>query len=130
MFRSKILKYFVRKRRPKKKISAARRQQIETARALVSTKLIEWNTLYQFSYSRVFIKNQKTRWGSCSSKRNLNFNYKIIYLPPHLVDYLIVHELCHLQHLNHGPAFWALVARALPNYAELRAELHAFPMPR
>lgn len=130
MFRSKIFKYFVRVRRPKKKISASRRQQIETARALVATKLIEWNTLYQFSYGRVFIKNQKTRWGSCSSKRNLNFNYKIIHLPPHLVDYLIVHELCHLEQMNHGPMFWALVARALPNYAELRAELHAFPMPR
>ncbi|MEQ8235521.1 MAG: SprT family zinc-dependent metalloprotease [Syntrophomonadaceae bacterium] len=65
---------------------------------------------------RVTIKNQKTRWGSCSSKGNLNFNWKAIMAPPKVVDYIVVHELCHLVHLNHSQDFWKLVASTLPEY--------------
>ena len=55
-----------------------------------------------------------TRWGSCSSKKNLNFNYKIIFLSPQEQNYLIIHELCHLQEMNHSPAFWSLVKKQTP----------------
>jgi predicted metal-dependent hydrolase len=78
---------------------------------------------YNFSYNKVFIKNQRTRWGSCSSNRNLNFNYRIINLAPELQDYLIVHELCHLQEFNHGQAFWNLVGLQIPNYKVVRTQL-------
>lgn len=100
----------------------------EQARVLVHTKLAYWNAFYLFSYKRISIKNQKTRWGSCSSKGNLNFHYKIIMLPEHLVDYLIVHELCHLGQMNHSKAFWDLVARTIPDYQIRQKALLAIPV--
>jgi predicted metal-dependent hydrolase len=88
----------------------------ETARTLVHERLQYWNQLYQFTYNRVAIRDQRSRWGSCSSQKNLNFNYRIAFLPLELADYIIVHELCHLAELNHGNVFWQHVARALPEY--------------
>ena len=65
---------------------------------------------------RVAIRDQKSRWGSCSRKGNLNFNWKLIMAPPEALDYVVVHELCHLHEFNHSPRFWALVAAQLPDY--------------
>jgi predicted metal-dependent hydrolase len=98
-------------------------QHKELARALVHKKLREWNRVYGFSYKRVAIRNTTRSWGSCTSLKNLNFSYKILFLPPHLQDYIIVHELCHLQELNHGPNFWHLVGEQVPNYVACKAEL-------
>lgn len=95
----------------------------ESARELVMRKIAEWNALYGFTVGRVSIKNQTTRWGSCSSKGNLNFNYRIALLPEHLADYIIVHELCHLKEFNHSQKFWDLVGKAIPDYAVRREEL-------
>ena len=93
---------------------------------LVKQKLEQFNQHYNFKWGRVSIKNAKTRWGSCSQKGNLNFNYKIVFLPPALVDYLIVHELCHLKEFNHSPAFWQLVAQTIHNYLRFRQKLKKF----
>jgi predicted metal-dependent hydrolase len=95
----------------------------EDARVLVHKKLLEWNAHYNLEYKRVAIRNSRSRWGSCSVNKNLNFNYKILFLPETLQDYLIVHELCHLQEFNHGQGFWDLVAETIPNYNERRTEL-------
>ena len=65
---------------------------------------------------RVAIREQKTRWGSCSGKGNLNFNWKLIMAPPQALDYVVIHELCHLVEFNHSPRFWALVERQMPEY--------------
>lgn len=65
---------------------------------------------------RVTIREQKTRWGSCSSKGNLNFNWKLIMAPPQVLDYVVIHELCHLKEFNHSPRFWALVEARMPEY--------------
>ena len=65
---------------------------------------------------RVTIRDQKTRWGSCSGKGNLNFNWKLIMAPPECLDYVVIHELCHLYEFNHSPRFWALVAAQMPEY--------------
>ena len=73
----------------------------ETARALAKSRIEYYNTLYGFIFNRISIKNHKSRWGSCSKKGNLNFNYKIALLPEALADYVIVHELCHLGEFNH-----------------------------
>lgn len=100
----------------------------ERARALVHARLAHWSAHYGCSYGRVAIRDQRTRWGSCSSKQNLNFNYRIIFLPLHLADYIIVHEVCHLLELNHGPQFWAHVARACPEYMTHIHELRACDM--
>ncbi|PIR82522.1 hypothetical protein COU20_01840 [Candidatus Kaiserbacteria bacterium CG10_big_fil_rev_8_21_14_0_10_59_10] len=102
----------------------------EAARALVHERLVHFNSIYRFTYRRVFIKNGRSRWGSCSEKGNLNFNYKVLFLPEKLSDYIIVHELCHLGEFNHSPRFWALVERTLPHHAALRKELRAFERER
>ncbi len=100
----------------------------EEARVRVHERLLYWNAFYNFTYNRVAIRDQRSRWGSCSSKQNLNFNYRLIFLPPELFDYVIVHELCHLAHLNHGKDFWDTVARMLPDF-RLRKEALALISP-
>ncbi len=97
----------------------------EEARALVHARISYYNAHYQLPLKKVFIKNTKSRWGSCSSRGNLNFSYKLLFLPPAIADYIIVHELCHLAEFNHGHTFWARVAEACPNYKELRRALRS-----
>lgn len=87
-----------------------------------------FNQAYKFRYNAINVKNQKTRWGSCSKRGNLNFNYKIIHLPPRLADYVIVHEVCHLGEFNHSKKFWRLVAKTFPDYREIRVRLNAFSL--
>lgn len=67
-------------------------------------------------YGRVAVRDQRSRWGSCSSKHNLNFNWKLILAPAEALDYVVVHELCHLREFNHSPRFWRLVRAQLPEY--------------
>lgn len=95
----------------------------EAARQLVLERIAHFNSHYNFSFGRVAIRNQSSRWGSCSVKRNLNFNYRIVELAPELQDYLVVHELCHLAVMNHSRKFWNLVAETIPNYAACRRTL-------
>ena len=90
---------------------------------LVLRRLDYYNTYYKLPISNVRVKNLQSRWGSCSSKANLNFNYSLIHLPERLVDYVVVHELCHIKELNHGPDFWNLVAQTIPDYQFRRQEL-------
>lgn len=68
-------------------------------------------------FGRVTVRDQRSRWGSCSSKHNLNFNWKLIMAPPQALDYVVVHELCHLHEFNHSPRFWARVESQMPDYA-------------
>jgi predicted metal-dependent hydrolase len=96
----------------------------EVARQIIKERLEYFNDFYKFEYKRVAIKNHKTRWGSCSEKKNLNFNYRVAFLEPHLRDYVIIHELCHLREFNHGPKFWQLVALRAPEYLHTRRELY------
>lgn len=98
----------------------------EGARRLAYERLAHFNQLYKLTYGAISIRDQKTRWGSCSRAGNLNFNYKLAIVPEHIADYVIVHELCHLQEFNHSKAFWDLVARAIPNHREIRKQLRAF----
>ncbi|HRH26319.1 MAG TPA: SprT family zinc-dependent metalloprotease [Candidatus Paceibacterota bacterium] len=86
-------------------------------------KVQEFNTFYRYLVKSISIRNQKTRWGSCSRRGSLNFNYKIAFLPEPLVDYLVVHELCHLGEFNHSSKFWDLVAKTIPDYKEKRTLL-------
>jgi predicted metal-dependent hydrolase len=95
----------------------------EAARVLAKERLAFWNAHYGFRIGKVAIRNQRSRWGSCSKKGNLNFNYRIAFLPAHLSDYIIVHELCHLREFNHSMRFWDLVAKAVPDWKTCRAEL-------
>jgi len=108
-----------------KRSGGKREYRLLKERALVfAQERVEYfNAIYQFTFKRISIRNQKTRWGSCSKRGNLSFNYKIVKLPQHLADYIIVHELCHLGQFNHSKKFWDLVARVVPNHKALRREL-------
>ncbi len=90
-------------------------------------RLVPWleevSTELDLPFSGVTLRGQKSRWGSCSARRHINLNYALLFLPPHCVRYLFVHELCHTVHLNHSPHYWALVASKEPNYRHLEKEL-------
>lgn len=88
----------------------------EIARGVIHDRLKYFSSRYGFSFNRVAIRDTKRSWGSCSSKGNLNFSYKLLFLSPCLRDYVIVHELCHLRELNHGQPFWLQVAGIMPDY--------------
>lgn len=118
--------YRYRRRRRKSTNTKHYRAHKEIARALIHERLEHYNAYYQLPYKRVAVRNQRRRWGSCSSLGNLNFNYKILFLPEEIRDYIIVHELCHLKELNHSPRFWALVAEMMPAYNEYRKMLRRF----
>ena len=89
------------------------------ARDLVKSKLQKWNTILGYKYKGFSIKKLKSRWGSCSSSKDLSFNYKILFLPETMQDYIVVHELCHLKELNHSKKFWALVESVIPDYQKI-----------
>ena len=72
------------------------------------------------TYGRITIRAQRTRWGSCSSRGNLNFNCLLMLAPDEVRDYVVVHELCHRRHMDHSPAFWAEVERVMPHWRERR----------
>ena len=76
----------------------------------------------------VTVKNQKTRWGSCSAKGNVNFNYQLAFLPEELLDYVVIHELAHRRHMNHSRAFWAEVEKYCPDYLERREQLKEYSL--
>jgi len=93
------------------------------AKKLITERLNYFNKHYGFAYKNITIRNQQTRWGSCSSKGNLNFRYTLLFLPLHLVDYVVVHELCHIQEMNHSKRFWLLVGQTISDYKSRRREL-------
>lgn len=117
--------YFWGFRRLRRRSSVTRHylEHRESAREIILARLNFWNQFYGFRYNRVVIRNQRTCWGSCSSLKNLNFSYKLVFLPAHLQDYVVLHELCHLKELNHGPNFWSEMARAMPDCLERMQEL-------
>lgn len=95
-------------------------------RQLVTQRVEYYAGLMGISYGRISMRNQKTRWGSCSSDGNLNFNCRLLYVPKELVDYVVVHELAHRRHMNHSPEFWQEVEQYLPDYRELRKRLRQY----
>jgi len=103
-------------------------QNKTSALTLVRERIQFFNAHYHLTWKRISIKNASTRWGSCSRLKNLNFNYKIIYLPPELQEYLIVHELCHLQEMNHSKKFWQLVAQTIPQQTQCRRALRKYSL--
>jgi len=88
--------------------------------ALLKTKLPRYAAALGVSFGRVTVRHQRSRWGSCSGEGNLNFNCLLMLAPPEVLDYVVIHELCHRLEMNHSPAFWANVARLMPDYKKHR----------
>jgi predicted metal-dependent hydrolase len=127
MFRYRIV--YRRRRRPASAAGARRFSACkEAARLLVHERIAALNAHYGLPLKKIFIKNSRSRWGSCSELGNLNFNYRILFLPPALQDYVVAHELCHLKEMNHSPAFWALVEETVPAHKAARRELRNIPI--
>lgn len=95
-------------------------QMAAEALAVLPPKVRQYAAVLGVTYGRITIRNQKTRWGSCSSKGNLNFNCLLTQVPEPVLDYVIVHELCHRKEMNHSESFWRMVESVLPDYKERR----------
>lgn len=93
---------------------------IDYAKKFIAERLELFKVKIGVKITTVRYKNQKTRWGSCSSKGNLNFNWRLIMAPKTILDYVVVHELCHLKHMDHSRKFWELVSSFIPDYKERR----------
>ncbi len=105
-------------------ISEQERQEgIRTAKERIPCRVAYFAQRMGVTYGRITIREQKTRWGSCSSKGNLNFNWKLVLMPDEVLDYVVVHELAHRFEMNHSDRFWAIVAEVLPDYRERRKML-------
>ncbi|MEO6729492.1 MAG: M48 family metallopeptidase [Candidatus Dojkabacteria bacterium] len=89
---------------------------IERSRDHIADRVKFYAKNFNFQFKRVAIKDTVTRWGSCSSDKNLNFNWRLSFAPLKVLDYVIVHELCHTVHLNHSNSFWEEVERVMPEY--------------
>ena len=88
------------------------------AMLIIPERAAYYARLMGVNYGRITIRNQKTRWGSCSSKGNLNFNCLLMLTPTEVMDYVVVHELCHLKELNHSKRFWEEVSKVMPDYQQ------------
>lgn len=98
----------------------------QDASDLALSRCLYFNQFYNFKIKSIKIRNQKTRWGSCSSSGELSFNYKIFFLPPDLQDYIIVHELAHLKEMNHSSRFWDLVSLQIPDYKRRMKDIRLY----
>lgn len=102
-----------------------RRFLIRRALEHIREELERWAPTVGMPYGRVAIREQRTRWGSCSSCGNLNFNWRLILAPPEALTYVVIHELCHLKDFNHSPRFWAEVRARMPEYEVWKKWLRA-----
>ena len=88
----------------------------QAAKEYIPKRVAYYAELLDVTYATISIRDQKTRWGSCSSKGNLSFSWRLILAPPKVLDYVVVHELCHRKEMNHSPRFWALMESIIPDY--------------
>lgn len=96
----------------------------QKALSVIPDKVKYYAEIMGVTYGRITIRNQKTRWGSCSSKGNLNFNCLLMLMPDKVLDYVVVHELCHLKQMNHSKKFWKEVERYMPDYPNYKKWLN------
>ena len=102
-------------------VAGCREKMYREQARLVCTKQAEYySKMMGVTYGRIAIKNTRTRWGSCSSWENLNFHWKLVLMPPAILDYVVIHELAHRKEMNHSSRFWAEVEKILPDYRERR----------
>lgn len=88
----------------------------KAARDTFTARVAYYHPFTGGNYTSITIRDQKSRWGSCSSRGTLSFNYRLVFAPPKVLDYVVVHELCHLTHMNHSKDFWNMVETIMPEY--------------
>lgn len=126
--------------REQNQLEALEKRYRKAAKEYIPGRVAHFHQFTGGSYDKIVIRDQKTRWGSCSSNGTLSFNYRLMLAPPSILDYVVVHELCHLKHMNHSPEFWAAVESVIPDYkirrkwlkdhgSELTMVNHLFPSP-
>lgn len=105
-------------------LDAAQEKELRAqARTMLEQRVAYFARQIGVTYGRITVRDQKTRWGSCSQAGNLNFNFRLILAPPEVLDYVVVHELCHRRQMNHSAQFWNEVAQVLPDYRAKKAWL-------
>lgn len=102
--------------------------EIQKIKDKIADRVKYYCAVMQVKVGRITIRNQKTRWGSCSSAGNVNFNYQLYYLSDELLDYVVVHELAHRRHMDHSKEFWSEVARYCPDYRARRKQLKEYQL--
>lgn len=129
-FNPKTGLFFRIKARPRRKapVNAEVERLRAQAKAELPPRLAELAAQHSFHYNKVFIKNNISNWGSCSSLGNINLNLRLVTLPDELRDYVMLHELCHLKYMNHGPKFHELLESVCPGHRELAARLKSVKM--
>lgn len=109
-------------------IECLSKQELDNIKDTFEKRVQFYCNIMNVSVGRITIRNQKTRWGSCSSKGNVNFNYQLYYMPQELMDYVIVHELSHRRYMNHSAQFWSEVEKYCPEYGTCRKQLKEYEL--
>ena len=104
------------------------RDELEKIKKKIESRVNAYKKAMGVTIGWITIRNQKTRWGSCSSKGNLNFNYQLYYLPDELLDYVVIHELAHRRYMDHSKEFWDEVEKYCPDYRERRQQLKKYKL--
>jgi predicted metal-dependent hydrolase len=126
-FTGRFFTIVARRRKPRKAPVNARVEQLRAqAKQELPPRLAELAALHGFHYNKVFIKNNVSNWGSCSSLGNINLNLRLVELPSQLRDYVMLHELCHLKYLNHSPEFHALLESVCPGHRALARQMKEY----
>lgn len=108
-------------------LPATRPQAYNSSRS-IRALVRKWARRMNVEVGRVSLRQMFRKWGSCSAQGNITLNTALFYVPPHLAEYIVVHELAHLRVFDHSPAFWAVVAEYLPHYRALEEELNTYPV--
>lgn len=103
-----------------KRLQTMEKRYRNSARDIFTKRVAYYHQFTGGNYTSITIRDQKSRWGSCSSRGTLSFNYRLVFAPPKVLDYVVVHELCHLTHMNHSKDFWNLVGQVMPEYKEYK----------
>lgn len=112
--------FYLGKKDQPKALALFTRWYREHARSIISGRVAEYSQRHGFQYQKLRISSARTRWGSCSSRGTLSFTWRLVMAPMAIIDYVVVHELVHLQHPNHSREFWARVQEILPDYKARR----------
>jgi predicted metal-dependent hydrolase len=121
--------YYILRRKPRRAPVTPEVEQLRAqAKVILPPRLKELADEHGFTYNRVTIKNNISNWGSCSVRGNINLNLRLVTLPQPLQDYVMLHELCHLKEMNHGPKFHALLESLCPNHRTLEKELRQYKL--